>query len=193
MEQLDRRSLLRSFGTGLCAVSAIGAARAAPAYGDGETHGRAAGAKWSAGDMTMKLRPFGTLDVFPDFSVSHDGPIATRLAARLGRVDWRNDALGAVSLSVGMGSYLQGPHAAHVTVRMALKAGDGTPFFFQYVSVGDMAAHLRGEAPIMLTGQIEIDPAHPTLAWLNQVQLVGRGMLTMDPVCQSYEMAILEG
>lgn len=184
MDRLPRRRLLQMFGAG------IGGALVANSVAMGS---QIAGKGEDENTMKMKLRPFGTLDVFPDFSVRHDGPIATRLAARLGRVKWHTDELGDVSLSVGMGSYLQGPHAAHVTVRMALQAGDGTPFYFQYISVGEMEAHLRGEAPVMLSGQIEIDPGHKTLAWLNQVQLVGRGMLTMDPVCQSYEMAILEG
>jgi hypothetical protein len=187
MDRLPRRRLLQMFGAG------IGGAFVANSVAMGRPIDGKPGAGEYENTMKMKLRPFGTLDVFPDFSVRHDGPIATRLAARLGRVKWHTDELGDVSLSVGMGSYLQGPHAAHVTVRMALQAGDGTPFYFQYISVGEMEAHLRGEAPVMLSGQIEIDPGHKTLAWLNQVQLVGRGMLTMDPVCQSYEMAILEG
>ncbi|WP_016745963.1 hypothetical protein [Rhizorhabdus wittichii] len=143
--------------------------------------------------MSMALRPFGIMRIFPDFSVRHDGPIAMRLAARLGRLEWRNELLGDVSMHVGMGSYLQGAHAAHVTVRMSLQAGDGTPFYFQYISVGEMEAHLRGEAPVMLSGQIEIDPRHEDFSWLNRVQLVGRGMLSEMPLCQSYEMAILEG
>lgn len=142
--------------------------------------------------MAMSLRLFGIMKVFPDFSVRHEGPIATRLAARLGRVEWRNDILGDVSLTVGMGGYLQGSDAARVSVTMSLEAGDGTPFFFQYIAVGEMESHLRGETPVMLTGQVEVNPGHEKLRWLNRVQLIGRGMLSMDPLCQTYDMAVLE-
>ncbi|MFA5964572.1 MAG: hypothetical protein WC804_11200 [Sphingomonas sp.] len=107
------------------------------------------------------------------------------------RVEWHNDVLGEVAMEVGMGSYLQGAHVAHVTVRLALLTGDGTRFHFQYISVGEMESHIRGETPVMLAGQIEIDPEDAAYAWLNRVQLVGRGMLTMDPVCQTYEMAFV--
>lgn len=139
----------------------------------------------------MILHPFGTMRVFPGLSVRHPGPLALRSATRLDRVEWHNDVLGEVAMEVGMGSYLQGAHVAHVTVRLALLIGDGTRFHLQYISVGEMESHIRGETPVMLAGQIEIDPENAAYAWLNRVQLVGRGMLTMDPVCQTYEMAFV--
>jgi hypothetical protein len=143
--------------------------------------------------MTLTLRPFGNMHVYPGFRTSHNGPLAIRSATRLERVEWTTDVLGDVSMEIGMGSYLQGPYAAHVNVRLALRAGDGTQFFFNYISVGEMESHIRGETPVMLAGQIEIDPGLERYAWLNRVQLVGRGMLTTDPLCQSYEMACLVG
>ncbi len=139
----------------------------------------------------MKLHPFGQMLVYPGLSLRYEGPLALRSTTRLDSLQWHSDLLGDVSMDIGMGSYLQGPHAAHVTVRMSLRTGDGTPFFFQYISVGEMESHIRGETPVMLAGQIEIDPANPKYAWLNHAQIVGRGMLTMNPVCQSYEMAYL--
>ncbi len=139
--------------------------------------------------MPLKLCPFGEFRVYPTGAFSHPGPIATRAAAPLESIAWKNDTLGDVSLTVGMGSYLQGPYAAHVTVRMALKTGDGVPFFFEYKSVGEMESHVRGESPIFLAGLIEIDPGNEKYAWLNRVQIIGRGMLTMDPICQTYQMA----
>lgn len=141
--------------------------------------------------MNLKLRPFGNLLVFPTGAISHPGPIATRAAAHLERVEWHNDTLGQVSMEIGMGSYLQGPYAAHVTVRMSLRTGDGVPFFLQYLCVGEMETHVRGETPIFFAGQIEIDPSIQKYAWLNRVQIVGRGILTMDPICQAYELAYL--
>ncbi len=138
--------------------------------------------------MSLKLCPFGTLRVFPEGSFSHPGPITTRAAAPLLSVEWKTEVLGEVSLRVGMGSYLQGAYAAHVTVRMALETEDGVPFFFEYKSVGDMESHVRGETPVFLAGLIEIDPSIERYAWLNRVQFVGRGMLSMDPICQTYDM-----
>lgn len=141
--------------------------------------------------MPLALRPFGQMQVFPDLSSQNAGPLAFRSATRLDRVEWHNDVLGTVTLHFGMGSYLQGPGAAQVTVRMAMETGDGVRFYLEYLSRGDMARHMIGEAPIMLAGQIEIDPDNAKYGWLNHVQVVGRGMLARDPMCQSYEMAIL--
>lgn len=141
--------------------------------------------------MTLQLRPLGIMRVFPGFWTSHDGPLAIRSATRIDSVEWSTDLLGDVTMEIGMGTYLQGPHAAHVSVQLALRAADGTQFFFKYISVGEMEPHIRGETPVMLAGQIEIDPANEAYAWLNRVQLVGRGMLTTEPLCQTYEMAYL--
>ncbi|OCC23409.1 hypothetical protein MB02_12400 [Croceicoccus estronivorus] len=139
--------------------------------------------------MSIELHPFGNMLVYPERAIRHAGPLALRAEAHLAGVDWETDLLGKVSMEFGMGTYLQGAYAGHVTVRLALTAGDGTPFFFQYLSVGEMDSHIRGETPIFLTGQIEIDPDIEKYAWLNRVQFVGRGMLTHDPLCQAYEMA----
>lgn len=141
--------------------------------------------------MTLQLHSLGQMLVYPTSSITIEGPLTRRAAAHLGSVDWQSEALGRVTLDIGMGSYLQGADAAQVTVRMMLRTEDGTALFFQYVSVGEMASHIEGITPIFLAGQIEVDPTNSGLAWLNRVQLVGRGMLTMDPVCQSYEMAYI--
>jgi len=143
--------------------------------------------------MALALRPFGQMQIYPDLSSQHAGPLAFRSASRLDRVEWHNDIMGSVTQHFGMGSYLVGSAAAHVTVRMALETEDGVRFFLEYISRGEMETHARGETPVMLAGQIEIDPDNEKYAWLNRVQIVGRGMLTRDPLCQSYEMAILAG
>ena len=143
--------------------------------------------------MALALRPFGQMQVYPGVSSQHGGPLAYRSATRLDRVEWRNDIFGSVMLHFGMGSYLQGAGAAQVTVRMAMETEDGVRFYLEYISRGDMETHARGETPIMLAGQIDIDPDNEKYAWLNRVQVVGRGMLTRDPMCQSYEMAIVAG
>lgn len=141
--------------------------------------------------MALALRPMGQMRVFPGLSSQNPGPLAFRSATRLDRVEWRSDVLGAATLHFGMGSYLQGPGAAQVTVRLALETEDKVPFYFEYISRGNMALHMKGDAPIMLAGQFDIDPDNAKYGWLNHVQVVGRGMLTRDPMCQSYEMAIL--
>lgn len=141
--------------------------------------------------MALSLRPFGQMRVYPGLSSQHPGSVAFRSATRLDRVEWRNDVLGSATLHFGMGGYLQGSTAAQVNVRMALEAEDGVRFYLEYISRGDIATHSLGETPVFLAGQIDIDPDNEKYAWLNHVQVVGRGMLTRDPMCQSYEMAIL--
>lgn len=143
--------------------------------------------------MALSLNPLGKLLVYPSGAVTYPGPIATRAAAPFDGAEWHSDLFGKAGMEVGMGSYLQGPYAARVTVRLSMRTADGVPFYLEYISVCDMDSHVRGEAPIWLAGQIEIDPANDKYAWLNRVQLVGRGMLSMDPICQAYEMAYLTG
>ncbi|MEZ5709801.1 MAG: hypothetical protein R3E02_10480 [Blastomonas sp.] len=140
--------------------------------------------------MTMELKPLGRMLVYPIRAIRHAGPLTIRTAAELGSVDWQSDLLGKVTMEIGMGSYLMGPTAGHVTVRLSLVTQEGEPFFFQYISVGEMEGHIAGKSPIWLSGQVEIDPASRH-EWLNRVQLVGRGMFTHDPLCQAYDMAYL--
>ena len=141
--------------------------------------------------MALVLRPIGQMRVFPGLTSQNPGPLALRSATRLDRVEWHSDIFGHATLHFGMGSYLMGPGAAQVTVRLALETEDKVPFYFEYISRGNMALHMTGDGPIMLAGQFEIDPDNAKYAWLNHVQVVGRGMLTRDPMCQNYEMAIL--
>lgn len=141
--------------------------------------------------MTLKLQPFGTYRVFPGVSSQHDGPIAYRSASRLDRAEWRNDIFGDVTFHFGMGSYLQGDAGAQVTVRAALETEDGVRFFFEYISRGDMQGHAAGKSPVILTGQIDIDPNSEKYGWLNHTQVVGRGMLTHDPIVQTYDLYLL--
>jgi hypothetical protein len=143
--------------------------------------------------MGLELKPFGTFKVYPGSGMTSQtpGPVAFRSASRLDGAHWENETFGAVSFLFGMGSYLQGEGGAHINIRAALKTGDGVPFYFEYISRGDMATHSAGKSPVILAGQIDIDPANPKYAWLNHTQLVGRGMLTYDPLVQTYEMYVV--
>jgi hypothetical protein len=49
-----------------------------------------------------------------------------------------------------------------------------------------MRKHLTGEAAIFHAGQIEIDQENKKYAWLNHTQIIVQGMLTREPVCQTY-------
>ena len=143
--------------------------------------------------MTIHMHDFGLMRIFPKASFRHAGPLATRSFTDFVLVEWETDLLGSVTMETGMGCYLDGPGGAQVSVRIGFTAGDGTPFFFQYISVGEMESHIRGKTPVMLAGQMEIDPAIEKYAWLNHVQFVGRGMLSREPLRQDYEMAYITG
>jgi len=145
--------------------------------------------------MGLTLRPFGTLKVYPGVGMSSQapGPIAYRSATRLDGAEWENDVLGRVTFLFGMGSYLQGESGAgHINIRAAMKTADDVRFYLEYISRGDIPSHSAGKTPVILSGQIDIDPANAKYAWLNHTQLVGRGMLTQDPLLQTYEMYVLD-
>jgi hypothetical protein len=139
----------------------------------------------------LELKPFGTFKVYPDLSSQAPGPIAFRSASRLVAATWENDVFGAVTFLFGMGSYLEGNGGAHINIRAAMKTADDVRFYLDYISRGDMPSHAAGKSPVILAGQIDIDPANPNYSWLNHTQLVGRGMLTYDPLVQTYEMYVL--
>jgi len=143
--------------------------------------------------MGLTLRPFGMFRIFPGVGMTSQtpGPVAFRSASRLDGATWENDVFGVTTFLFGMGSYLHGEGGAHVTIRAALKTEDDVRFYFEYISRGDMATHSVGKTPVILAGQIDIDPANAKYAWLNHTHLVGRGMLTLDPIVQSYEMYVL--
>jgi len=141
--------------------------------------------------MALTLKPFGTLKIFPGFTAQTPGPVAFRSATRLDAATWENDVFGAVTYLFGMGSYLQGEGGAHINIRAAFKTADGAPFYLDYISRGHMQSHVRGETPVILAGQIDIDPTNEKYSWLNHTQVVGRGMLTHDPLAQTYEMHVL--
>ena len=142
--------------------------------------------------MTLTLKPFGTLRIFPDLTSQNPGPVAFRSASRLGAGEWRNDLFGVATMLFGMGTYLQSDSGAHIQIRAAFLLEDGARFYLEYVSRGVMETHQAGKTPVMLGGQIDIDPALDQYAWLNHTQIVGRGMLSLDPLVQEYEMGVLQ-
>lgn len=150
-----------------------------------------AGTESHAEGQSLHLRPFGTYRVFPGPSSQFKGPVAFRSSTRLDSATWKNDVLGDTRFLYGMGSYLHGSSGAHITIRAAMETADGVPFFFEYVSRGDMESHARGESPVVLAGFIEIDPSNERYAWLNHTHVVGRGMLRQAPTSQTYDMYAL--
>ncbi len=143
--------------------------------------------------MRLTLKPFGVFKVFPTPGGTSQtpGPVAFRSASKFDNATWQNDTFGAVTFLFAMGSYLHGAGGAHINIRAALKTSDDVRFYFEYISRGDMTTHAEGKSPVILAGQIDIDPANEKYAWLNHTQLVGRGMLTQNPLCQTYEMYVL--
>jgi hypothetical protein len=142
--------------------------------------------------MGLTLKPFGFLRIYPDMSSQTPGPLAYRSATRFHNATWENDTFGAAEFLFGMGSYLHGESGgAQVNIRAALRTQDGVRFYLDYIGRCDMPSHAAGKTPVIMAGQIEIDPANQKYAWLNHTQIVGRGMLTLDPLCQTYEMYVL--
>ena len=142
--------------------------------------------------MGLTLKPFGFLKIYPGLTSQTPGPLAFRSATRLDSATWENEPFGAAKFLFGMGSYLHGESgAAQVNIRAALQTEDGVRFYLDYIGRCDMPSHSAGQTPVIMAGQIEIDPANEKYAWLNRTQVVGRGMLTHDPICQSYEMYVL--
>jgi hypothetical protein len=142
--------------------------------------------------MALQLRPLGHLVVHPNESYQSPGPIADRSATLMRSARWKCE-LFELEAAGGFGSYLSGPHAAEVNVRLVFRASDGLVLFLDYVARGHMPTHAAGRTPVFMSGRVDVDPRVAKLAWLNQTQVVGRGMLTTSPLAQTYEMYALAG
>jgi len=142
--------------------------------------------------MALRLRPLGQLVVHPHESFQTPGPIAERSASLMRSARWTSD-LFELEANGGFGTYLSGPHAAEVSVRLVFRSTDGLVLYLDYVARGHMPSHAAGLTPVFMAGRVDVDPRVEKLAWLNQTQVVGRGMLTTSPLAQTYEMYALAG
>ena len=141
--------------------------------------------------MPLQLAPMGTLTVYVERSWSFaSGPLGGRSCSAFREVVWESDALSARSLWAN-GSYRNGPSVAEPNIRALLADRDGVLLYLDYVARIELASHIAGRSPAMMTGRIEVDDAVARYAWLNRTQVVGRGMLDMSAMTQTYEMYAL--
>ena len=139
----------------------------------------------------LKLHPLGTLVLHPVESWrGQPGPISQRSASLIGKCSWDCERFNLTATNA-FGTYWEGPDAAQVSVRTVFKDVDGVFLFLEYLARNHMPTHSTGQTPGYLAGQVDTDPANEKYAWLNRTQVVGRGMLTYDPLVQTYEMYAL--
>jgi hypothetical protein len=146
--------------------------------------------------MTLTLQPFGQLVVYIDQSWSFDnGPISGRSCTTFREVTWINDAFTARSVWAN-GSYQTGPEVAEPNIRVLFRADDGTLIYLDYLVRVHLPTHTLApgapdKTPALLSGRLEIDEAHPDLAWLNRTHVVGEGDLDLTAKTQTYEMFVM--
>jgi hypothetical protein len=146
--------------------------------------------------VTLNLQPFGQLVVHIDESWSFDnGPISGRSCTTFREVTWSNDAFTALSLWAN-GSYQTGPEVAEPNIRVLFRSSDGTLIYLDYLVRVHLPTHTLPpgapeKTPALLSGRLEIDEAHPNLAWLNRTHVVGEGDLDLTAKTQSYDMFVM--
>jgi hypothetical protein len=138
----------------------------------------------------LKLIPLGTMILYPEQSCQGPGRISRRSASLIGKCTWESDRFSLTATNA-FGTYWQGPDAAQVSVRVAFKDEEGAFIFLEYLARNEIVSHSEGKTPGYLAGQIDTDPANEKYAWLNRTHVIGRGMITLDPVAQTYEMYAL--
>ncbi len=140
----------------------------------------------------LELDPMGTFVVYltPDHSWRiPEGPLGARSTTQFREIVWECDRLSARSVW-GNGTYRAGPRLLEVEVRTMLRTTDGELIFFQYVGRADFESHSAGDTPVISAGRVEAPEPGPH-AWLNDTQLVGKGMLDLTAGTQSYELYAL--
>jgi hypothetical protein len=137
--------------------------------------------------MPLSLAPLGTLTVHVERSWNFaQGPLGGRSCSAFREVVWEGDALSARSLWAN-GTYRNGPTIAEPHIRALLRDDAGVLLYLDYVARIELASHIEGRSPAMMSGRIEVDDAVARYAWLNRTQVVGRGMLDMRAMTQTYE------
>ena len=140
----------------------------------------------------LELDPMGDFVVHlaPDHSWRiPNGPLGARSTTQFREVVWTSDRLSARSVW-GNGTYRAGPRVLEVEVRTMLRTTDDELIFFQYTGRAELASHSAGETPVISAGRVEA-PEPGRYAWLNDTQLVGKGMLDLSAGTQAYELYAL--
>ena len=142
--------------------------------------------------MGIELEPMGSLVVYIDPASSWripNGPLGARSTTQFRQVVWDSERIAAKSVWAN-GTYRAGPRVLEVEVRTMLQTDDEELIFLSYVGRADFATHSAGKTPVMSAGRVEA-PEPGAYAWLNDTQLVGKGMLDLAAGTQSYEFYAL--
>jgi Protein of unknown function (DUF3237) len=142
--------------------------------------------------MALTLVPLGRLVLDIDRTFAYPGPIAIRSSTTFKGGTWSGDNIN-LNVMWATALYLRGAVCAEVDLRVALEDSGGRPLVLRYLArVGDIDAHVRGETPAYLTGQVDVEEGDETYQFLNRTQVVGKAFLNMRERKQEYEMYYLE-
>jgi len=142
--------------------------------------------------MSLRLEPLGSFVVHIEPGASWrigDGPLGARSTTQFREIVWRGERLSARSVWAN-GTYRAGPRVLEVEVRSMLRTEDDVLLFYQYVGRAVFATHSAGDTPVLTAGRVEAPEPGP-YQWLNDTQLVGRGMLDLEAGTQTYELYML--
>ena len=142
--------------------------------------------------MAIELEAIGTFIVCLEPTTSWripDGPLGARSTTQFREATWTSDQINARSVWAN-GTYRAGPRILEVEVRTMLETEDNELIYLNYLGRADFATHSSGETPVFSAGRVEA-PEPGRYSWLNDTQLVGKGMLDLTAGTQSYDFAFL--
>jgi hypothetical protein len=143
--------------------------------------------------MALELIPLGRLRVWAalDRVIQGAGPISGRTLSVFQRVLWETDKF-TLDTASGSGAYVMGEDVAQIDVKVAFRDAEGTAIFLDYLTRASMPLLSAGKAPGYMTGHVDVADSATKYAWLNRTQIVGKGMVTFDPVTLDYEVFVLK-
>ena len=94
--------------------------------------------------------------------------------------------------SSGSGGYMSGADVAQIEARIGFKDSAGVALFLDYITSASMPQLLAGKGPGYMTGRIDVSDAVEKYAWLNRTQIVGKCMVTFEPLTLNYELYTLK-
>ena len=142
--------------------------------------------------MALELDPLGDFIVYLDPNASWripDGPLGERSTTQLREIVGESERLHARSLW-GNGTYRAGPRIMEVEVRAMMQTDDEQLIFVQYVGRAELTTHSAGQTPVISVGRVDA-PEAGAYSWLNDIAVVGKGMLDLSAGTQSYEFYAL--
>ena len=142
--------------------------------------------------MAIELESIGTFVVYLDAETTWripDGPLGARSTTQFRRAVWDSGQIQAESVWAN-GTYRAGPRVLEVEVRAMLETHDHSLIFLSYTGRADFVTHSSGQTPVFSAGRVEAPEPGP-YSWLNDTQIVGKGILDLTAGTQSYDFAYL--